>query len=116
MSLGLFRKKPAGPAGDTAPFVEREEQLVSHIRRLESFIEEAPDEIRRRMEEEMTTMPPPDDIAEIRRETKFFAQLSRGEIRNERRHQAGGAVLFLLLATAITALSLWIYNFLQGLQ
>jgi hypothetical protein len=114
--MGIFRRKPASESGEVAVFTEREEQIVSHIRQLECFIEEAPDEIRRRMEEEMTMMPAPDDLEEIRRESKFFTQLSRGEIRNERRHQAGGAFLFILLATAIGTLSLWIYNFLQGMQ
>jgi len=114
--MGLFRKTPATAAGGDALFSEREQQLVCHIHKLESFIEEAPGEIRRRMDEEMTMMPPPDDLEEIRREHKFFTQLSRGEIKNERRHQAGGAFLFILLATAIATLSLWIYNFLQGLQ
>ena len=57
-----------------------------------------------------------DDLEDRRREHKFYTQLSRGEIKNERRHQARSTMLFLLLATAIATLSAWIYNFLQGLQ
>jgi hypothetical protein len=63
----------------------------------------------------MTTMPPPDDLADRRREHAFYTKLSRGEIKNERRYQARSAMLFLLLATAIAALSSWIYSFLNGI-
>lgn len=114
--MALFGKKQAAGVGEVAVYDEAEQQIASQIRQLESLIEEAPDEIRRRMEEERTTMPPPDDLEDRRREHKFYTQLSRGEIRNERRHQARSAMLFVLLATAITALSAWIYQFLQGLQ
>ena len=109
--MGLFSKKEAGKDSGLG---KREEQLLSRITELEEYIETAPDRIRREMEEEITTMPAFDDLVDRRREHKFYAQLSRGEIRNERRHQTRGAFLFILLAAAIAALSSWIYSFLQG--
>lgn len=108
--MGFFRKKPkTGSAFDA-----REEQLLSRINELEEFIAEAPERIRREMEEEITTMPPPDDLEDRRREHKFYSQLSRGEIRNEHRYQTRSALLFVLLVTAILALSAWIYSVLQS--
>ena len=59
-------------------------------------------------------MPPPDDLEDRRREHKFYSQLSRGEIRNEHRYQARSLMLFVLLVTAILALSAWIYSVLQA--
>ena len=81
--MGLFRKKDSI---DSSGLGKREEQLLSRITELEQFIETAPDRIRREMEEEITTMPAPDDLVDRRREHKFYTQLSRGEIRNERRY------------------------------
>ena len=109
--MGLFRKKQSS---EPHALSRREEQLLSRITELEQYIETAPDRIRREMEDEITTMPAPDDLVDRRREHKFYAQLSRGEIRNERRHQTRGGLLFLLLAAAIAGLSSWIYSFLQG--
>ncbi|NNC89012.1 MAG: hypothetical protein HKN82_11190, partial [Akkermansiaceae bacterium] len=108
-----FRKKKSADGPD--PLSKREEQLLTRIAELESFIEEGPDRIRREIEEEITTMPPPDDLVDRRREYEFYTKLSRGEIRNERRYQAKSAILFVLLAAAIAALSSWIYTFLNGI-
>lgn len=107
--MGFFRNKPK-PACSLS---SRQDQLLSRISELEEFIEDAPERIKKEMEEEMTTMPPPDDLEDRRREHKFYSQLSRGEIRNEHRYQTRSAFLFLLLVTAILALSAWIYSVLQ---
>ena len=108
--MGFFQKTPRADGTLNA----REEQLLTRINELEEFIEDAPERIRKEMEDEITTMPPRDDLEDRRRDHKFYSQLSRGEIRNERRHQARGSLLFILLATAIASLSSWIYAFLQG--
>ena len=108
--MGFFRKKPT----PNCPLSNREEQLLSRINELEEFIEGAPERIRKEMEDEITTMPPPDDLEDRRREHKFYSQLSRGEIRNEHRYQTRSAFLFLLLVSAIVALSAWIYSVLQA--
>ena len=108
--MGFFRNKPKS----ACPLSAREEQLLARINELEDFITEAPERIRKEMEEEITTMPPPDDLEDRRREHKFYSQLSRGEIRNEHRYQARSLMLFVLLVTAILALSAWIYSVLQA--
>lgn len=108
--MGFFSNK----SGDSCSLSAREEQLLARINELESFISEAPERIRKEMEEEITTMPPPDDLEDRRREHKFYSQLSRGEIRNEHRYQARSLILFVLLLVAIVALSAWIYSVLQA--
>ena len=111
--LGKSKKK-ARQKGDDI-IVNEEQRVQQQLQKLESFLENEPERIRQRMEDERTTMPAPDDIVDRRREKIFYTQLSRGEMRNERRSQAGGALLFLLLASAIAALSSWIYSVLQGI-
>ena len=114
--MGLFGKKKSKEE-EALQLTRREEDISNRIQQLENFIEEAPDAIRKRMEEELTMMPPPDDLEDRRREQKFYAQLlTRGEIRNERRYQVRSAFLLLLLATAIAGLSSWIYTFLQSMS
>lgn len=108
--MGFFRKKPQPNNALSA----REAQLLARINELEDFISGAPERIRQEMEDEITTMPPPDDLEDRRREHKFYSQLSRGEIRNEHRYQARSLVLFVLLVTAIFALSAWIYSVVQA--
>lgn len=112
--MGLFCKKKPAAADETLQWNRREEDISTRIQQLEHFIEEAPEAIRKRMEEELTTMPPPDDLEDRRREHQFYAMLlTRGQIRNERRYQARSALLFVLLSTAIAGISSWIYSFLQ---
>lgn len=112
--MGLFLHKNQGTAEDANHLVRREEDISTRIQQLESFIEEAPDAIRKRIEDELTTMPPPDDLEDRRRENHFYAQLlTRRQIKNERRYQARSALLFVLLSTAIAGVSSWIYTFLQ---
>ena len=113
--MGLFGNNK-NKAEEALQLSRRENDISSRIEQLENFIEEAPDAIRKRMEEELTMMPAPDDLEDRRREHKFYAQLlTRGEIKNERRYQARSTFLFLLLATAIAGVSSWIYTFLQSI-
>ena len=113
--MGLFQKARKGRNAGGDLVVSEEERVQQQLQKLESFLENEPERIRQQMEDERTTMPPPDDIVDRRREKIFYTQLSRGEMRNERRSQAGGALLFVLLASAIAALSSWIYSVLQGI-
>jgi len=114
--MGFFHHKPKRPRGRTggASISDREAQLLARISELERFIEEAPQRIRREIEDEMTTMPAPDDLDDRRRERKLRARLTRGEIRNERRYQTRSTFLLVLLLTAIAALSSWICTVLQA--
>ena len=87
--------------------------LQKQIKQIQSFIEEAPDKIKQAQEESLQTMPAPDEISERRREEEFFDRLSRGELKNERRHQAKNGVLLALLLLALGMVCLWIYKQLQ---
>ncbi len=93
---------------------QKEAELQNQIKHLQSFLEEAPEKIKQAQEEEFQTLPAPDEIAERRREKEFFDRLSRGELKNERRHQAKNGVLLVLLLIAITMVCLWIYRQLKG--
>ncbi|MDB4456699.1 hypothetical protein N9143_01505, partial [bacterium] len=66
-----------------------------------------------RLERERTMMPAPDDFADRERERKFYAELSRGELQNERRYRARSTVLFTLSGAATLSLCWWIYAELQ---
>lgn len=84
--------------------------LDSEIAKYESLIESAPQKLREQRERERTTMPAPDDFADRRRERRFYADLSKGQIRNERRYRTRNTVLFVLLASATVSICWWIYS------
>lgn len=100
----FFKKK------STNPLASQEQALYSEIAKYEAYIEKAPERIREQMEKERTMMPAPDDFAQRRRERAFYAQMSRNEIRNERKYRTRNTVLFVLLAAATLSVSWWIYT------
>ena len=100
----MFLKKKS-----SNPMASQEQALYSQIAKYEDFIEKAPERIREQMEKERTTMPAPDDFAHRRRERAFYAQMSRNEIRNERKYRTRNTVLFVLLAAATVSVCWWIY-------
>ncbi len=89
------------------------EEVKSEIESLRDFIENEPTKRRAAEIERMQTLPAPDEIVTVRREKEFFDRLSRGELKNEHRHQAKNGVLFVFLAVAICSVSLWIYRFIS---
>lgn len=89
------------------------ESVKSEIESLRDFIENEPSKRRAAEIERMQTLPAPDEIVTVRREKEFFDRLSRGELKNEHRHQAKNGVLFVFLVLAITSVSLWIYRFIN---
>lgn len=89
------------------------EEVKNEIESLRDFIENEPTKRREAELERMQTLPAPDEIVTVRREKEFFDRLSRGELKNEHRHQAKNGVLFVFLALAIFAVSLWIYRFMS---
>ncbi len=93
---------------------EEEDHLSQKIDDLRQFIEEAPQKLQEEIENQRNEMPAPDDLQDRIRERKFQEQLSRGEIKNERRHQARSGLLFLLMLIAIVSLSWWTWSRLQG--
>lgn len=103
-----FRK--SSKQAELEEYARQEAELRAKIEEIQGFIKEAPEKLQREEEERMQTLPAPDELAHIQREKDFIDRLTKGEIRNERRHQARSAVLFILLAAAIIFVSLWIYK------
>ncbi len=99
---------------DTDPNIDalaqQEAELQNKIKEMKNFLEEAPAKLKQAEQDRMQTLPAPDEISERRREKEFFDRLSRGELKNERRHQAKNGVLLVLLLIAIVSMSLWIYR------
>ena len=89
------------------------EEVKNEIESLRNFIANEPSKRREAEIERMQTLPAPDEIVSVRREREFFDRLSRGELKNEHRHQAKNGVLFVFLALAIFSVSLWIYRFVS---
>lgn len=92
---------------------QKEAELQNQIKEIQSFIEEAPEKLQKEEEERIQTLPAPDEITQRRREVEFFDRLSRGELKNERRHQAKNGVLLALLVCALLAVCLWLYKHLE---
>ncbi len=89
------------------------EEVKNEIESLRDFIENEPTKRREAEIERMQTLPAPDEIVTVRREKAFFDRLSRGELKNEHRHQAKNGLLFIVLVIAIFSVSLWIYRFIS---
>ena len=95
--------------------IERQNNaLQAQIDELQSFIKEAPEKLQREEQERLQTMPAPDELTQRRRENDFSYRLTKGELKNERRHQARSTLLFILLFSAIICVSLWIYGIIAG--
>lgn len=95
--------------------IEREkEALQAKIDELQSFLKEAPEKLRREEQERLQTMPAPDELTQRRRENDFSNRLTKGELKNERRHQARSLVLFVFLFSAIICVSFWIYGIISS--
>lgn len=100
-----------------ADFSEIESQkaaLQAQIDDLQSFIKDAPEKLQREEQDRLQTMPAPDELAQRKRENDFANRLTKGELKNERRHQARSAVLFILLIAAIICVSLWVYRIIAA--
>ena len=99
-----MKRSPAPPTPDELS------ELDLEIEKYESLIENAPLKLLEQRERERTTMPPPDDFAERRRERRFYAEMTKGQIANERRYHTRNTVLFVLLAAATISVCWWIYS------
>ena len=107
--MALFKSNIQEP-----PPVQNESDVIaSRIADLEQLIEEAPRQLEEKLELERTMMPAPDDLADRARERKFYAELSRGELQNERRYRARSTVLFTLTVAATLSVCWWIFAELQ---
>ena len=110
LSLKKRKKKDATALG---ALVDQEKAVAEQISILEDMIAEAPDRIRREYEETRGHMPPPDDWEDRQREKRFYAHLSKGEVRNEYRCQTRSTLLFVFLTIAIVSLLSWMVSFLK---
>ena len=103
----FFRKmKRQSPA----PSPDELSELDTEIAKYESLIENAPLKLLEQRERERNTIPAPDDLEDRRRERRFYADLSKGQIINERRYRTRNTVLFVLLAAATVSVCWWIYS------
>jgi hypothetical protein len=102
---------PEGP--DLDSLSARERELREKIEQLQDFVDHGPEREREAEEERMRTLPPPSEIIQRKREKKFMEQLSRGELKNEKRNQARSGFLLFLLILATLAIGLWIYRAVQ---
>lgn len=91
-----------------SPSREKLAEIEQEIAKYESLITEAPQRLNEQRERERNTIPPPDDFADRRRERRFYAELSRGQVINERRHRTRNTVLCVLFLAAIGAVAYWI--------
>ena len=103
----FFRKMKNSPA---PPTPDELSELDLEIQKYESMIENAPLKLLEQRERERTTMPPPDDFIERRRERRFYAEMTKGQIANERKYHTRNTVLFVLLAAATISVCWWIYS------
>lgn len=100
----MFKKRSKDPEMNNLS--EREAALRNEMERLKSFITEGAE---KEMIEQVNTMPPPDDLDQRARQAIHIEQvMSNKEIRNIKRQQAKGILLFILLSCAIASLSAWV--------
>ncbi|MGJ8677535.1 MAG: hypothetical protein ACSHX0_08460 [Akkermansiaceae bacterium] len=91
----------------------REREIQEKIKKLQEFVEHGPELERAAEEDRLSTLPPPAEVKERQREKQFMEKLSRGELKNEHRHQAKSGFLLLLLIIATISVALWIYRLIS---
>lgn len=106
-------QKPEQTSLDLDELARQDVELQNKIKQIQSFIHEAPTKLQQEEDDRIRTLPAPDEISERRREKEFFDRLSRGELKNERRHQAKNGVILVLLLITITAVCLWISRYIE---
>jgi hypothetical protein len=84
--------------------------LDSEIEKYEALIENAPLKLLEQQERERHMIPALDDREQRQREKRFYAQMSRGQLINERRYRTRNIVLFVLLLAATVSLCWWMYS------
>jgi len=84
--------------------------IDSEIAKYESMIKAAPLKLLEQRERERNTIPAPDDFEQRRRAKRFYADLSRGQVINQRRFHTRNTILFVLLAMATASICWWIYQ------
>lgn len=103
----FFRKMKRQPG---PPSLDELSMLDSEIEKYESLIENAPLKLLEQKERERTTIPALDDREQRQREKRFLAQMTKGQLINERRYRTRNTVLFVLLVAATASVCWWIYS------
>ena len=85
-------------------------EIDEEIAKYQNLINDAPQKRQEQRDRERNTIPPPDDFEDRRRQRRFFADLSKGQVINERRYRTRNTVPLVLLAAATLSISWWIYN------
>lgn len=98
---------------ELAELDKQQASIQDQILEMKTYLEEAPVKKQKEEDDRIRTLPAPDEIYEKRREKEFFDRLSRGELKNERRHQTKNGVIMILLLIAITSVCLWISKHLS---
>lgn len=88
----------------------KEHAIQERIRKLQDFVEHGPELELAAQKDRLCTIPAPAEVKEREREKVFMEKLSRGELKNERRHQAKSGLLLAILIIAIVSMALWIYK------
>ena len=102
----MIKRKQKGTELDL--LAEKERALRDEMERLEAYLQGGAE---RERAEQINTMPAPEELAETRRQASFVEQvLSKKEIRNIKRHQTKGVLLFIMLVLAIASLGSWVWR------
>ena len=108
-----FKKSPHLEESEISSLREREDEIQERIKQLEDFVEYGPERERLAEEDRLSTLPAPAEVKEKQREKQFLDKLSRGELKNEKRHQAKSGILIFLLIIATISVALWIYKIVE---
>ena len=108
-----LKKSPHLEESEISSLKEREDEIQERIKQLEDFVEYGPERERLAEEDRLSTLPAPAEVKEKQREKQFLDKLSRGELKNEKRHQAKSGILIFLLIIATISVALWIYKIVE---
>ena len=111
--MGTKSSASDSKASEITSLEAREGDIQEQLKRLEDFVENEPKRARQAEEDRMCTIPAPSEVKERLREKQFMERLSRGELKNEKRHQAKSGLLITLLVIATASIALWIYRMIQ---
>jgi len=111
--MGTKSSASDSKASEITSLEAREGDIQEQLKRLEDFVENEPERARQAEEDRMCTIPAPSEVKERLREKQFMERLSRGELKNEKRHQAKSGLLITLLVIATASIALWIYRMIQ---
>jgi len=107
--MNILRKPKADAAErELAELRRQKDEIERQSRKVKAARKGPPKAPRKKKREPVATLPPPDDLADLRRERRFYAELkTRGQVHNEIRAEAGSVFLLVLLIAAIIAIILW---------